>query len=115
MPSVHGGGLHHLSKRKRGSDSIHKYPAKSKAVNIYDKIMIVIALINPLMAIPQILQIYNTKNAVGLSLFSWAGYTIFVVPWLIYGIIHKEKPLIIAFIMSLLFNMVILLGVILYG
>lgn len=117
MAALQGGGvLHHISKRKRGVDkSPHTFPAKSNAIRIFDRVMMVVAVINPLLAIPQITHIFSLKNAAGLSLISWAGYALFNIPWLVYGFIHKEKPLIIAYILAFLFNLAVVAGIVLYG
>ena len=118
MPVSQGGVLHHISKRKRFS-GIHKvkhaYPAEKKWVKWFDKLMLIIAVINPLVTLPQAIKIYTTHTASGLSIFSWAGYTLFAIPWLIYGVIHREKPLIIAYILVFLLNLSVLVGVLIYG
>ena len=115
MPISQGGVIHHISKRKRGlKDFIHKFPAESRFVRLFDKLMLFIAVINPLVTLPQAIKIYSTQNASGLSVFSWAGYTLFAIPWLIYGIIHKEKPLIIAYILVFLLNLSVLVGILMY-
>lgn len=116
MPSSQGGVLHHISKRKRGlARVVHGYPADKSWVRTFDKIMLIIAVINPLIALPQIFRIFSLQTAEGLSLLSWGGYALFNIPWLIYGFIHKEKPLIIAYILALLGNSAVVIGIIMYG
>ncbi|MEK6919330.1 MAG: PQ-loop domain-containing transporter [Nanoarchaeota archaeon] len=110
MPNNQGGVLHHISKRKRNN-----LPKESNAVRLFDKFMIIIAIIHPLIAIPQIFHIYSLQNASGLSIISWIGYCLFNIPWLIYGFIHKEKPLIVAYILAMASNITVLIGIILYG
>ncbi len=116
MPISQGGVVHHISKKKRGSGKyIHKYPAESDFVRWYDKLMIIVALVHPLVTIPQVFKVYAFKTASGLSIWSWAGYFIFTIPWLIYGLIHKEKPLIITYILLFLLNLSVLVGILIYG
>jgi len=111
MPNNGGAILHHISKRKRVSVKANE----SNAVRIFDKIMLIVAIVNPLIAIPQVVHIFSLKTALGLSLTSWLGYTAFNIPWLVYGFIHKEKPLIIAYILALMFNLIIVIGILKYG
>lgn len=61
-----------------------------------DRFMYVIGMGAPLMTVPQIIKIWYYQDAGGVSSLSWAGYAIGSFCWLIYGIVHNEKPLIFA-------------------
>ncbi|MBU1199566.1 MAG: hypothetical protein KKF46_02855 [Nanoarchaeota archaeon] len=80
-----------------------------------DKAIFVVGIIGPLMTIPQVLKIWVAKNATSISLISWIVYTIQAVFWLIYGILHKEKPIIYAYVCWIVLDVLIVIGTIIYG
>jgi len=53
------------------------------------------SVIGPFSAIPQVVEIWLGKNATGVSVTSWLLYIVLAIIWLFYGIVHKEKPIII--------------------
>jgi uncharacterized protein with PQ loop repeat len=110
-----GGGIHHLHKRIRVHEQLQEFPHPNKWINRLDKLLLVIAAIGPIMNIPQAIQIFATKNASGLSLLSYASFTFFDIFWLTYGIVHKEKPIILAYTLWLVTNIVVVSGIIIYG
>ena len=58
--------------------------------------MLVFATVEPIATIPQILEIWKNNNTVGVSLLTWFFYTLTSCIWLIYGIMRKDKPLIVS-------------------
>lgn len=71
-----------------------------------------VAILSPVMTMPQLIQIWVDKNVAGVSLLTWSSYTVFAGFWLLYGLIHKEKPIILANIMSGTLNIIIVVGII---
>ena len=112
---VQGGlGLYHFHKRKRihqGYES-HHHPEISK--RLIDKLIYVVAVLGPIMTIPQLIKIWVDKNAAGVSVLSWSSYLVIAIFWLIYGIVHKEKPLIITYTLWIILEAFIVIGVTLY-
>lgn len=98
-------GLHHFHKRR-----IKLFKFKK----IIDKIIYVIAVLGPIITLPQIFEIWIGKDATGVSTISWGFYTIFAAFWLVYGIIHKEKPIIVANIFWVLLDLIVVIGSIIY-
>ena len=76
--------------------------------------MIVIAVLGPLIALPQIFQIYIFKSAAGVSALSWGLYALFNVPWFIYGVVHKDKPITITYFLSFIANLTVFVGALIY-
>ena len=105
----------HIHKRKRGIVKNSPYPHPDPRVQFLDKLILVVAVLYPLMTLPQIYKIWTTHDASGVSLPTWVLYTVFTIPFLIYGIVHKEKPLIIMYSLWLLVYIGVLGGIILYG
>ncbi len=108
-------GLHHISKRRRASSKLEEYPSKKFFIRLLDKLLIIIAAIAPLFSIPQILKIFSTQSAGDLSLVSWLTWTIVDIPWIIYGFVHKEKPIVIGYILWFLMNAAVVVGIILFS
>ncbi|MCK4997642.1 hypothetical protein KAS08_05030 [Candidatus Pacearchaeota archaeon] len=107
-------GVHHIHKRKRAHEKLEKFPHNNKYIRGLDKFLIIIAIIGPLVALPQILQIFVLKNASGVSALSWGLYALFNLPWITYGFVHKEKPIIIGYMLSFFINLIVLTGALVY-
>lgn len=108
-------GLHHISKRKRIYQRFEEYPHSKKFVRFLDNLLVIVAIIGPLLALPQVLKIFLLKNATGVSLVSWSSWLVLGIMWLIYGFVHKEKPIIIAYILWTIMHSLVVIGVLLYG
>jgi len=87
---------------------------KKKIEGTVDHLIYGVVIIGPLMNLPQLFQIWIKKNAAGVSVISWASFALFSVIWMIYGIIHKEKPLIIMNTALIVIQGLIVAGILLY-
>ena len=108
-------GLHHLHVRERVHENLELYPHPNKWKNFMDRLIFFVGAVGPLMTIPQVMKIWVDKNAAGVSLISWTTYLVTEIIWIIYGIMHKEKPIIITYTMWVLLDIMIVVGIILYG
>lgn len=108
-------GLHHFHKGKRIYQKHEKYPHPEKWKRFFDRCIYIVGVFGPIMTIPQLIKIWVEKNAVGVSIVSWSGYLIAAIFWLIYGVIHKEKPIIFTYSLWIVFDIFIVIGVFLYG
>ena len=80
-----------------------------------DKAIYVISIFGPIMTIPQVTKIWIDKNASGIAVISWVTYLITTIFWLIYGIMHKEKPIIFLNIIWIFLQISIIVGTLIYG
>mgnify|MGYP001300860699 CR=1 FL=1 len=62
--------------------------------------------------LPQVLKIWKTKSVNDISLVMFVIFTFGVANWLIYGLIIKELPVILANAATLLLCLLILTGII---
>ena len=62
--------------------------------------------------IPQVTKVWSSKNVNGLSLNMFIIFSIGVCCWLIYGILQKDLPLIIANMITLILAILILIGIV---
>jgi len=107
---VHNIGQHHYHKRKG-----HLKLTSPRARKIIDYGVYAVTVFGLVMTIPQLWNVWFLKNATGVSAASWIGYTIIAVFWLIYGIAHKVKPIIISNMFWILLDILIVVGTIIHG
>lgn len=67
------------------------------------------------MALPQVALVYVGRDVAGISVVSWLGWAILDIPWIIYGFVHKERPIIITYTLWMAINFSIVIGAIIYG
>ena len=108
-------GLHHFHTRRRIHQKHEPYPHPDKWINFMDKAVYVVGTIGPLMTLPQIFKIWVEKNASGVSIISWSGFLFYAIFWLIYGIMHKEKLIIYAYILWVTLQVLVVIGLLIYG
>ena len=104
-------GHHHHHKRQNRNREISSESYKK----ILDKLVYIFGMLGPVFVIPQIVKIYAEQNATSISLFTWTVGGIPQIIWLLYGIAHKEKPLIILNIFWILVYVAMSVGKLLYG
>ncbi|MBU0598275.1 hypothetical protein KKF61_04790 [Patescibacteria group bacterium] len=107
--------IHHAHIRKRIHKKHEQYPHPQPWKRFLDKIIYAAGIAGPIITIPQILVIWQKQDAEGVSLISWGGYLFLSVIWLIYGIAHKEKPIIVMYIANIIAQILVVLGIILYS
>lgn len=102
----------HQKDRKQNSETTNNSNRLKERV---DKICLIFSVVMPLTTIPQIHLIYTEKHATGVSLLMWVFYCIGVIPFLLYGILHKERQLIILNSLWLVAQIIIIIGIVMYG
>jgi len=108
---MHYLGLRHKYERKQGPQK----QKKSHYIVFLDKLTFVVGVIGPFTVLPQVYSIFMTKSAAGVSLLTWALIFIVTFPWILYGMAHKEKSIIVSFILWEVVNLAVVVGVLLYG
>jgi len=108
-------GLHHYHKRKRISQRLEPVPSKDKNKRFLDKAIYFVGVFGPIMTLPQLAKIWIEKNAVGVSAISWGAYLLAAIFWLNYGILHKEKPIILTYSLWIVLETLIVIGTLIYG
>ncbi|AJF60297.1 MAG: hypothetical protein J4224_01225 [Candidatus Diapherotrites archaeon] len=114
MPAS-GKGIHHFHIRKRVHENLEPYPHPEKWKRRMDKAIYAVGIAGPLLAIPQALEVWVEKNVAGISLITWVGWLFLAFFWISYGVMHKEKPIIITYSAWVLINLFIIAGVIVYS
>lgn len=91
----------------------HYHRRKNKSKNSsFEFVMDIIAIVGPAVTLPQLIEIWTRGSDAGVSLITWGGYLALSVFWLSYGIMKKEKPIIIANSLYLVINSIIVVGLV---
>lgn len=80
------GARHFFNRLKKLSD-------RKKFRKNYDRIILLVAYLNPALNIPQLVKIWVEGTAAGVSVTSWFGFAIVSALWFGYGLQHKQKPI----------------------
>ncbi len=104
---------HHQHKRKRIYEKHEPYPHPDPLKNMLDKLIYVVGIAGPLMTIPQLLKVWLEQDISGVSVLTWGGMNFISAVWLIYGVVHMEKPIIITYFLWIVFQTMIIIGVLL--
>ena len=108
-------GMHHLHKRKRVHELKEPYPHPDKWLRAIDSLVFIVAMFGVVMTVPQVLEIWTTRSAASVSLISWIAYTIGALFWIVYGLLHREKPIIAIYVLYAILDGLVVLGILLYG
>ena len=103
----------HIRKRIAGRAK-HPFPSNKPLVRFMDTVILAVGVIGPLFTLPQLYEIWVQHNAAGVSALSWGGYSFLSAIWLLYGLLHREKPIIVAHSAWLIFNSAVAIGAMLY-
>ena len=90
-------------------------PVRVKQKRPIEKFIYLVAIIEPLMSLPQVIQIYKNKSAEDVSLLTWVGYEAMALIWIWYGVVVKDKSIILYQTLFFLIDGSLMVGAILYG
>lgn len=82
---------------------------KHKQKRAVDSLAYVIAVGGNIAVVPQIIKAWSS-DAPGLAVSTWMMFSVCSVIWLVYAVIHKQKPLIVAQIVGLSCNIAVITG-----
>lgn len=91
------------------------YPSRKVMTRFLDQIVLTVGVVGPLTSVPQLLKIYWLQDATGVSTMAWLLPAIFDIPWIVYGIVHKERPIIVAYSLWFIVNFSVAVGAVMYG
>lgn len=113
---MHTKAMHHFHKRKRVSQKkFEDYPSRKRWIRFLDKMIYLVGVAGPIMTIPQLMKVWIDQSAGDLSLISWFSFLIIALIWTVYGIVHKEKPIIVAHGSWAIMHVFVVIGILLYG
>jgi uncharacterized protein with PQ loop repeat len=106
-------GQHHQSLRRRGLLATRARPRR--LVFSIDTLAYIVSTLSLLSTVDQIRIIWFEHDANGVSFLSWMFYTLSALVWLIYGVVHKDRVLIITNSLWVVFSLVIVVGIGIYS
>jgi uncharacterized protein with PQ loop repeat len=83
--------------------------------SVMHRILGSLSIFTLLMTIPQVLAIWISHQAAGVSVLSWSAYLITAVVWLLYGLQKADKNIYWPCIGWILLDSGVLVGAIVYG
>lgn len=111
LACMHPGAFHVVSQK---TADVSKRSFKAVTNILFTRAAYAVGIIGSFFNIPQLITIWVHKNAEGVSVSSWIGFSVTTLFWLAYAIYHKEKVLIITFGLTLAFQIAIVVGSALY-
>ncbi len=120
MPTIYGATLRVMSlgvrdlSRRRKINSKGFPTKKSVAKDALDILIYPIAIGAPLAMLPQVINLYATRDASSLVLITWLLFGCFNLIWILYGWVHKERPILLTNTMLAFLNFSIVFGILLY-
>jgi len=76
--------------------------------------MFVVGTFAPLALLPQVVQVFVNRDVAGLSASTWVLLGTINALWAIYGILHRERPIIIANAGMALLDFIVVFGIVLF-
>ncbi|MEX2012778.1 MAG: SemiSWEET family transporter [Candidatus Levyibacteriota bacterium] len=84
---------------------------KTTKRHLIDIVIYPLAIISPIMTIPQLLEIWTNGDVSGVSFSTWFAYAMVSGVWFVYGVSHKEKPIMISSSSLFILQSLIVVGV----
>lgn len=88
---------------------------KSNKYRLVNRATFAVAIIEPVITIPQAVDIFREHTAAGVSLSTWVGYEVLTLVWLWYGYVHKEKMILVYQGLFMVVQTAVIIGGITYG
>ena len=75
-----------------------------------DRSVYIVIVAQILFNIPQVAKVWLERNSTGVSAVSWGAFAAINVFWLAYGLLHKEKPIIVSSSIAVVLQAFIAIG-----
>ncbi len=87
----------------------------SKTEILVHRLAYLAGLAGPFTALPQVISIWTSHQAAGVSFWSSLGFTTVASIWLAYGVVIRQGPLVLSSILWIILDLAIVSGVLRYG
>ncbi len=77
----------------------------------FDNGMYLVALVTPMLTIPQLLIVWTQRRIDGVSILTWGAYAAMSGVWLIYGLLNKQRQLILSQTCLFILDFGVVLGI----
>ncbi len=96
-------------------DDTAKVSTKPKLLTYYEKYMFVIGILGQLLFYTQGVKIFVSRSANDVSLFGFLLGLISVTSWMIYGILIKNKVLVLSNAFAVIGALFVIIGILIHG
>lgn len=93
---------------------MHMHKITKKEKRLVDRAAYVVSLLFPVFTIPQVIMLYSTKDSSGISLVTWLAYLVLSILFLIFVLVDKIRPLILAQIAWIFIEIAMIIGILIY-
>lgn len=91
----------------------YKLYIKNRWRGDFDKLIVILGLVNVVATVPQVLQIWASPHALAVSVVSWSYYVFYTFAMLVYATLIRSKPMIITYTANVLIYSTVLVSAIL--
>jgi uncharacterized protein with PQ loop repeat len=89
-------------------------PPGERRTGWLEKFLRALSIVTMLMTVPQVVAIWASHSAQGVSLLSWAAYLFSACLWFVYGAQKRDRTIYLACIGWIVLDAAIIAGVVLY-
>ena len=82
---------------------------------LIDKFMVVTGIVGPLSVLPQAISIYSARDAGSVSFLSWLSFSLLSFIGILYALVHGDKVILIGYSLYFVVDVLVLIGVVVYG
>lgn len=105
-------GMRHKNERKKGSRS--ESDGETRYVRALDHVTFAAGVIGPFTVVPQTYDLFWRHQAAGVSVTAWVLMFIVTLPWIFYGMAHRDKSIIWSFVLWEVANAAVVVGALMY-
>src|SRR5262249_40314062 len=91
--------------------------AKLRWLAVFEPLMVVTGIVQPLATPPQIAKLYFThsQHAAGQSLATWSIYTLATLLWVLYGLLNRKPAIYVGNIIGVTMNLLMVVGILIHA
>lgn len=80
-----------------------------------DTLAYFVSLLSLVFTLDQVRIVWVEHEVSGISLLSWVFYTISAFVWFYYGVVHKDKVLVVTNVLWTVFSLFVVVGILIFG
>lgn len=90
----------------------HKLKKTAKKDNSALEIaMLFVGAVEPLMTLPQIIDLFENPGNGRVSVLTWVFYLVAAVMWFVYGLYRQNKPLVVTGALWMIMDALVIIGI----
>jgi uncharacterized protein with PQ loop repeat len=90
------------------------YFASLKDILGLERLAYVAGILTPIFAVPQLLEIWISRDVSGVSLPTWIAFLALSTFWAFYSVAHRVKPMMVMYIPQAALQVFIVYGIIIF-